>query len=138
MREPLVVHDAPERLVPQLPLADLRVPVSPGRERLLGVVHVEDADVLDPDDPVWREIMQPYNEQLAEAWFSDGGDMDNKPFSYAISALESRSGGPTVDRKLVYIEPNPDTLKGIEPSSCTPRRPMSIASIRLGEADLIA
>ena len=51
---------------------------------------------------------------LANRPFVDGGYLDNKPFSYAISALESRSGGAIVDRKLVYIEPNPDTLKGID------------------------
>ena len=61
-----------------------------------------------------RKAQSPSLKLLANRPFVDGGYLDNKPFSYAISALESRSGGPTVDRKLVYIEPNPDTLKGID------------------------
>lgn len=43
--------------------------------------------------------------------FVDGGYLDNKPFSYALSTLAARSAGPAVDRKLVYIEPNPESPK---------------------------
>jgi patatin-related protein len=40
--------------------------------------------------------------------FADGGYLDNKPFTHATSALRRRrSADLPVDRKLVYIEPDP-------------------------------
>ena len=42
--------------------------------------------------------------------FADGGYLDNKPFGYAIDAIASRRGGDSgrVERKLIYIEPDPE------------------------------
>ncbi len=51
--------------------------------------------------------------------FADGGYLDNKPFSYAINAITSRSSGVPIDRKLIYIEPSPD----VEPDPCTVEGP---------------
>lgn len=44
--------------------------------------------------------------------FADGGYLDNKPFSYALDAIVERQGGYSapVERKLVYIEPDPERL----------------------------
>jgi patatin-related protein len=44
--------------------------------------------------------------------FADGGYLDNKPFSYAIDAITGRGGGDSgrVERKLIYIEPDPERL----------------------------
>lgn len=44
--------------------------------------------------------------------FADGGYLDNKPFSYAIDAIGGRRGSDSgrVERKLVYIEPDPERL----------------------------
>ena len=39
--------------------------------------------------------------------FSDGGILDNKPFSYATGALVGRRAPLPVDRKLIYVEPDP-------------------------------
>lgn len=39
--------------------------------------------------------------------FSDGGDMDNKPFSYVIDALPNRRWTVPVDRKVIFVEPDP-------------------------------
>jgi patatin-related protein len=39
--------------------------------------------------------------------FADGGYLDNKPFTYAIEAISSRSCDVPVNRKLIYIEPAP-------------------------------
>jgi patatin-related protein len=48
-----------------------------------------------------REIARPYG---------DGGYLDNKPFGYAIDTIAARSGGATarVERKLVFIDPDPE------------------------------
>lgn len=39
--------------------------------------------------------------------FGDGGYLDNKPFTHAVSTLSSRSASVPVERKLVYVEPAP-------------------------------
>lgn len=41
----------------------------------------------------------------------DGGYLDNKPFSYAIDALANRRADFQVERKLIYIEPSPETFR---------------------------
>jgi patatin-related protein len=40
--------------------------------------------------------------------FSDGGILDNKPFSFATDTLMRRDAPLAVDRKLIYIEPSPE------------------------------
>jgi patatin-related protein len=40
--------------------------------------------------------------------FSDGGVLDNSPFSFAIDKLQFRQTKLPVDRKLLYIEPVPE------------------------------
>jgi patatin-related protein len=44
--------------------------------------------------------------------FADGGYLDNKPFSYAIDTIATRRGGDSgrIERKLVYIEPDPERM----------------------------
>ncbi len=42
--------------------------------------------------------------------FADGGYLDNKPFTYATNALRRRRADVPVDRKLLYIEPDPSRL----------------------------
>lgn len=39
--------------------------------------------------------------------FADGGYLDNKPFSWAINTLQDRRAELPVDRRLIYIEPDP-------------------------------
>ncbi|MFL6255750.1 MAG: patatin-like protein [Pyrinomonadaceae bacterium] len=43
-----------------------------------------------------------------ERSFSDGGVLDNSPFSFASDALPFRHADAPVDRKLIYIEPSPE------------------------------
>jgi len=45
----------------------------------------------------------PYNQRP----FGDGGALDNKPFSYATEAVLRRRADLPVDRKLLFIEPDP-------------------------------
>jgi len=40
--------------------------------------------------------------------YTDGGVLDNKPFSFATEALLRRDAPVLVDRKLIYIEPSPE------------------------------
>ncbi|HEY7603570.1 MAG TPA: patatin-like protein [Gaiellaceae bacterium] len=52
------------------------------------------------------------NYQLAKfppgwTWFVDGGVLDNKPFGPAIQAIRRRPADVEVDRRLLYLEPDP-------------------------------
>jgi len=40
--------------------------------------------------------------------YIDGGVLDNRPFSYTIKDIYFRTATCPVDRKLIYIDPNPD------------------------------
>ncbi len=58
---------------------------------------------------------------FADRPFADGGALDNKPFGYAIDTLLRRqSESVPVDRKLIFIEPDPSTRTAVNES---PERP---------------
>ena len=65
--------------------------------------------VFDPVDERWATLIRPgYTPaQLAERWFSDGGDLDNKPFTHAIDPIDNRRAEIPIERRIVYIEPDP-------------------------------
>lgn len=44
---------------------------------------------------------------LSDAYFIDGGVLDNYPFGHAVEALASRQPETEVDRRLIYIQPDP-------------------------------
>jgi len=46
----------------------------------------------------------------ADRPFGDGGYLDNKPFSYVVEALSQRFGDAPAQRKLIYVEPDPEVL----------------------------
>jgi patatin-related protein len=50
----------------------------------------------------------------AWTWFVDGGVLDNKPFGPAIAAIRERPAEVQVDRRLLYLEPDPGV--GLSPS----------------------
>ena len=43
----------------------------------------------------------------SSTWFVDGGVLDNKPFGPAIEAIRERPADVEVDRRLLYLEPDP-------------------------------
>jgi patatin-related protein len=80
-----------------------------------------DKAYCDPDTQHWRRHYLEYVDARQRGGaslpfqlrsFGDGGYLDNKPFSYAIDALLKRHADLPVDRKLVYIEPSPEKLRG--------------------------
>ena len=50
----------------------------------------------------------------AWTWFVDGGVLDNKPFGPAIEAIRERPADVQVDRRLLYLEPDPGV--GVSPT----------------------
>jgi patatin-related protein len=53
---------------------------------------------------------QSLNPLFKERPFGDGGYLDNKPFTFAIETIKKRHATVPVDRKLIYIEPSPETI----------------------------
>jgi len=61
----------------------------------------------------WEKFHRLYNAarpEFAARAFSDGGILDNKPFSYVTESLLTRRARMPVERKLLYIEPDPAQL----------------------------
>jgi len=46
--------------------------------------------------------------------FADGGDLDNKPFGYAVETLSRRHADCPISRKLLYVEPAPDHPEDVQ------------------------
>jgi patatin-related protein len=71
-----------------------------------------------PDSTRWKRFYKDYEGSLSfqERAFGDGGALDNKPFSYPTETLLRRRADLPVDRKLLYVEPDPtDNRPGAEP-----------------------
>ena len=78
-----------------------------------------------PDDvaPSLPELFRSY--ELAHAdpqatFFIDGGVLDNKPFGHAIGAITRRSAESEVQRRLLYLEPDPGGGGGAAPGGASP------------------
>jgi patatin-related protein len=70
--------------------------------------HLADFANVPPLDAAWQRFYPEYApDDFPARRFSDGGILDNKPFSYATGALVARRAPLPVDRKLVYVEPDP-------------------------------
>jgi patatin-related protein len=81
------------------------------------------------DDDLWQRFYTEYldgdgdapgtaAEEFKQRAFADGGILDNKPFSYATDALLRRRADVPVDRKLIYVEPDPEspeTMQAFDP-----------------------
>uniref|UniRef100_Q01WF4 Patatin n=1 Tax=Solibacter usitatus (strain Ellin6076) TaxID=234267 RepID=Q01WF4_SOLUE len=66
-------------------------------------------DYIPEDDDFPPSSSVPY--RFRNRSFADGGYLNNKPFSYAIEELGVRGGYLPYERKLVYIEPSPETIE---------------------------
>jgi patatin-related protein len=73
--------------------------------------------------PALPELFRSY--ELAHAdpqatFFIDGGVLDNKPFGHAIGAITRRSAESEVQRRLLYLEPDPGGGGGAAPGGASP------------------
>jgi patatin-related protein len=65
--------------------------------------------------PAWQAFFPDYTADPADPMslpfrerpFADGGALDNKPFGHAVDVLRSRRAQVPVDRKLLFVEPDP-------------------------------
>lgn len=84
----------------------------------------EALSVLEADGSAWpaheeffatRLSLEP---EIAQQWpFVDGGVLNNKPFKTAIDAIRTRPASRKVARRLLYVEPNPESGNSPQPQS---------------------
>lgn len=62
----------------------------------------------------WKKFFKDFDllkdDKIASRAFLDGGALDNKPFGFAVETLLERRADVPVDRKLIYIEPSPESF----------------------------
>ena len=73
--------------------------------------------------PVLPELFRIYELSHADphaTFFIDGGVLDNKPFGHAIAAIKRRAAESEVERRLLYLEPDPGGGGGAAPGGSSP------------------
>lgn len=81
--------------------------------RLQHLEELSGAEDLGAIREAWSRFYADYvraHPGFVERSFGDGGILDNKPFSYATDSLVARRASLPVDRKLIYVEPDPTAL----------------------------
>jgi len=80
------------------------------------------ADLTAASEKFFPKIVQKNGEPVV--WKNrdlvDGGVLDNKPFGYAIDVLSKRRADFQVERKLLYIEPSPESFSKKDKSDQPP------------------
>lgn len=74
----------------------------------------EDASSLEKHATVESRFFRKYAPSplattLRERPFADGGYLDNRPFGHAIEAIHARTANCSIERKLLFIDPRPET-----------------------------
>jgi patatin-related protein len=75
-------------------------------------VAISDLGQWEDQSAFLTEFFRPYPLANPEAdplasWFVDGGVLDNKPFDHALRAVFRKAAAVEVDRRLLFIEPDP-------------------------------
>jgi patatin-related protein len=82
----------------------------------------------------WADFkLQQWGELKKEAYFLDGGVLDNKPFTYTIKEIFHRTTEREVKRTLFYVDPDPENFKQTDGS---PRQPNVVRAAMLGLVDI--
>ena len=108
-------------------------------ERVQGSTKARCDPLLDTWKPWFANQCQVENFDYENVSFGDGGDMDNKPFGWVIDTLPLRTSSTPVDRRLLYVEPDPGEPATTNSESAT--RPdvigSTIAAVMLGRVEAI-
>ena len=61
----------------------------------------------------WAAHLKRWGSLEREGYFIDGGVLDNKPFTDVIEQIYYRTAARPVDRKLFYVEPDPERFEQV-------------------------
>jgi patatin-related protein len=75
-------------------------------ERFEGYLRGRDARLAGLEHRFFR-LYELSGASARETFFVDGGVLDNRPFGHAIRAVRERPASVEVDRRLLYLEPDP-------------------------------
>lgn len=66
------------------------------------------------------------DENLDDRWFVDGGVLDNAPFGSSIDAIRTKPAATEVDRRLLYVEPDPAAATKADSGGIIPNMPKTV------------
>jgi patatin-related protein len=75
-------------------------------------------------DPFFR-LYEVSGADVERTYFVDGGVLDNRPFGYVIDAVRQKRAEVEVDRRLLYLEPDPGGPAAAAPG----KEPATIAAV---------
>ena len=64
-------------------------------------------DAIAVDGDLFRYQYEENGLDATDAWFADGGVLDNAPFDHVIDAIRRRRAETEVLRRIIYIQPDP-------------------------------
>ena len=71
----------------------------------------------DPKASTADGLLQEWGALGKKASFLDGGVLDNKPFTYTLKSIFGRTANREVERKLFYVEPDPEVMHASKEAS---------------------
>lgn len=95
----------------------LQPKADPDAERLFGAdaARLQGAGKFQEICSIYNDASAQLDLPFSQRPFGDGGYLDNKPFTYAIETIKKRHATLPVDRKLIYIEPSPESMTAAPP-----------------------
>jgi patatin-related protein len=75
-------------------------------------------------DPFFR-LYEVSGADVERTYFVDGGVLDNRPFGYVIDAIRQKRAEVEVDRRMLYLEPDPGGAAAAAPA----KEPETIAAV---------
>jgi patatin-related protein len=79
----------------------------PGAFPATGLSDIATADERDRFATEFCRVYELADSKVAETFFIDGGVLDNFPFRHAVRAIPGKPAVTQVDRRLLFIEPDP-------------------------------
>lgn len=64
-------------------------------------------DEISVNGDLFRYHYEENGQAASDAWFADGGVLDNAPFDHVIDAIRRRRAQTEVLRRIIYIQPDP-------------------------------
>ena len=86
-------------------------------------VPVQKREIGRPIEDLFQYNYDENGLRAAQAWFVDGGVLDNAPFDLVVKAIGQKAAQTEVIRRLVYIEPDPGRPLDAPPVSAPDGRP---------------